>query len=792
MCKFLTNSLKYGTLTKLFFIKSFKTSTTVWAALSLLGLCACNPYRYLAADQSLVTKNAIVGITPDYEEKALSIVQPQPNRRLLLIGPKLRLVLYLRAISGVVLTHRDSIVIDKIGEPPALFDSVKIVKSTEQLQSFLFNKGHFGSKVGFAYTTKRKRTKVNYLVQETPAYTIVSINYFETQKPIDQEINRLKDKLDIKIGDNYDLDKLDQERTRITKTMREQGYMLFNKDLITINIDTNYQNTRKLALVFSTKSTEEPHIYKVFRYDSIVVNTNYDIFALNNFSNSTAYKVKDYLFYTSKISPTNPLVIANSILFKPGDLYSESKMRLTQSRLSELNVFSYVNSQLIPVIAPNSQKVNVNILLAPAKKRDLKLGFEVTTLSGSNLGVSAVSALRNKNFFGGAEVLALQANGGLETQLGVGTLPRVFGIFNTYELGLSSSLYIPRFVFLFKKTAIAQKAEAARTNIGISVLRQARAEYTRFIAKGSLGYEWKADKATSWGFYPIELNLGRTPFLDPVFRDSILQKDPYQIFSFGSHFTTDTRISYTKNLLAEKEGYFLRTSIESAGNLYAVGAKALGGTPDKIFGLPIFRYVRADFDLRKYIRTDPNNVLAFRGFVGVGLPLGKDSLTLPIEKLYIIGGSNSLRGWNARELGPSKNNYYKDRTAQFAELKIEASAEYRLKITKAINLAFFGDVGNIYSLANGSDNGFELKNFYKYLAINTGVGLRYDISYVVLRLDYGLKLRDPAFWATNAWVISHLFDKNWTRTQWKQDLNTTSNYKKYPFFVPQIGVGIPF
>jgi outer membrane protein assembly factor BamA len=766
--------------------------------LMLMVLYSCRPLKYIEPTQSIITKNKINGASATYKNQALSIVAPRPNRRLLAVGPRTKLWLYLRAINKEIITHRDSILINKIGEPPALYDSIKISESAKAIENFLFDKGHFGSKVTTQYKTRRKRTTVTYMVQQTPPYTIINIKYFEGTQPIDQEINQLKSGLLLKIGGNYDLDLINQERTRITKALREKGYMLFNKDFIALDVDTNFENNRKISLIFKTKPTEEPHIYQTFRFDSIRVNTNYDIFSINKFAGATAYRVDDYWFYTTRISPTNPRVIAGSILFKPGDLYSESALRLTQNRLSELNVFGYVNSQLRPVVQPktttNSQKVNVDILLSPAKKRDIKMGFEASTLSGTNPGISALVGVRNKNYFGGAEVLSIQGNGGLESQIAGQNSPLepILGIFNTYELGLNASLYIPRFIKPLKNSKILQKAEAARTNISLSGLRQARAEYTRLVAKGSLGYEWKSDKTTAWGFYPIELNLGRTPFINQQYLDSILLQDPYQRFSFSDHFTTNTRITYTKNKLNEIEGYFFRTSIESAGNLYNITARSLGQSPKTIFGLPIFRYIRTDFDVRKYLKLSQNGTLALRNFVGIGLPLRTDSLTLPIEKLYVIGGANSLRAWNTRELGIGKNNYYKDRRPQFAELKIEMSAEYRLQISKAANLAFFIDAGNIYSMANGSGNKFKFNDFYKYLAINTGAGIRYNISYVVLRLDVGVKLSDPAFYDTgNSWVIKNIGDRNWRRTDWQQALDLNYNIK-YRFFVPQVGIGLPF
>lgn len=125
--------------------------------------------------------------------------------------------------------------------------------------------------------------------------------------------------------------------------------------------------------------------------------------------------------------------------------------------------------------------------------------------------------------------------------------------------------------------------------------------------------------------------------------------------------------------------------------------------------------------------------------------------TSPYNEQFYIGGANSIRAFTIRSIGPgryyqnSDNNKYAyiDRTG---DLKFEANLEYRFPILGDLHGATFLDSGNIWLIRNDPDRpGGQLKwgSFLKDLALGTGFGLRYDLTFIVIRFDVGIGLHLP-------------------------------------------------
>jgi len=77
---------------------------------------------------------------------------------------------------------------------------------------------------------------------------------------------------------------------------------------------------------------------------------------------------------------------------------------------------------------------------------------------------------------------------------------------------------------------------------------------------------------------------------------------------------------------------------------------------------------------------------------------------------------------------------------------MEGNVEYRFTIYKSFKGALFADGGNIWLRkpdANRRGGEFNKNLFLKQLAIGTGIGLRYDFSFFVLRLDTAFPIRRP-------------------------------------------------
>ena len=187
----------------------------------------------------------------------------------------------------------------------------------------------------------------------------------------------------------------------------------------------------------------------------------------------------------------------------------------------------------------------------------------------------------------------------------------------------------------------------------------------------------------------------------------------------------------------------------------------LSGPKYHFLGTPFAQYLKTDIEYRKGILINKYNMFAFRAFGGIVMPYG-NSDQVPFERKYFTGGANGIRAWPVRTLGPGSYQLSPNEFPnQSGDIKLEANAEYRFAMIGNFEGAFFIDMGNIWSLRdNRPGTEFKWNSFYKDIALGTGTGIRYDFSYVILRVDLGIKLHDPSLTDTKWIPFSRLLKKD--------------------------------
>ncbi len=398
------------------------------------------------------------------------------------------------------------------------------------------------------------------------------------------------------------------------------------------------------------------------------------------------------------------------------------------------------------------------IQLTPFNMQSYTIELEGTNSSG-DFGFGGNLIYQHRNIFGRAEILDFKIKGSLETLNEYYT--RSYK--NTYEYGAEAGLQIPRFLLPIRSISFVRRYNP-RTNLSMAYSYQQRPDYTRTIANAAFGYSWRSSGFMTHIINPVELNLVKLPFSTPLF-DSIIHFYNLEA-SFRDHLVSETNYSFIfNNQDIRKAGNFVyfRFNAETAGNILS-GFSSGAGRPKesgyyKIFGTQFAQYVRSDIDLRYYRMLYSDNSLVYRIFAGAGLPYG-NSTALPFEKKYFAGGANSIRAWQVRSLGPGSFNeeLYRSFPNRTADIKLEANLEYRFNMFWLLEGALFMDAGNIWAIDyNDKRKGaqFRFGEFYKDIALGTGVGLRFDFSFFIFRLDMGLKLRDPAEPEGKRWVHLH-------------------------------------
>lgn len=713
-----------------------------------------------------------------------------------------------------------------VSEPPVVYDSMLTKKSSRQIKSFLNKKGFFISSVkDSVFYNWKKDAKVYYTIKAAAPYKIKSIKYNIPDELLKYYVFADTSNTLIKRGDNYDEDVFDQERERITNELNNNGYYLFTKDYIYYQWDSADNKVNLLLGIrnYATKVNETsdsviiaPH--KRFYINDIYIETDFasrqkantakDTLQVDDFGkpisgNDITYYIlhKDKMRYKTR-------VLLNTIFIHKGELYQLKNVEDTYKRLQEIKSFKTITINFSP---KGSDKLDCFIKLSPILKQSYTIETEGKNTSG-NLGFGGSFVYQNRNLLKGAEVLELRFKGSIEATktLSNSSSLQNGSAFNTSEYGPEGNIYIPRFLVPFKIKA--SKRSNPKTIFTSSYIFQHRPYiidnvpnfYTRYITNLSYGYTWQQTQRISHSISPFIMSVVKVelPAELATYMESL--SNIYIRNSFTNHLVTSTRYTFTyneQNIKKLTNFSFFRLNAESSGNLLRGICELVNNAQPatiqqdeegryNLFGIPFSQYLRMDVDYRFYYYPNEFNKIVWRFAAGIGKPFANFD-ELPFERSFFSGGANGIRAWQARALGPgSYSNNGQANFDQYGDGQLESNLEYRFKIIKQMNGAVFVDAGNVWLRkvdVSRPGGDFQWDRFYKEIAVGSGIGLRADFSFFIIRFDLGLKLRDPQFEESKRWVI-----QNYNNYEWRRIYAESHNNQKYGFLAFNIGIGYPF
>lgn len=663
--------------------------------------------------------------------------------------------------------------LQKNGEPPVLLDSIKIRKSKELLTNYAQNKGFFQAWVTDSVIIKKKKATVIYTVHRGPSYYIDSIQYDINDPVINFYIESNISQSKLKNGMKYDLQKLDDERTRLTDILKNKGYFNFYKDYLKYEADTlsdsgHIHLTMKLTESNLPIDTTRIKQHKKYKIDTIYVYPNFQINP-DDIVTADTIKYKDYTYIFYNKHNYNPKIISQRIFFEKDQYYSTSNETNTQKSLSELRNFKYIHIKLEPVFTDKKDDLLKCIIeLSPMPKQNLGIEAQGTTTAG-NLGVSVSTSYVNKNLFKGAEYFEFRLYGGAEISIinATDTLNKtVLGPFNTFEVGTQISLLTNRFLFPIKIDKVAKWIKP-KTRFSVGFNYQTRPDYSRLVGSLTFGYEWSSSNRIKHILNPAEISYVYVNKTDSFENYINSIGDQFVLNSYISHYIQAASYTFLYNSLdlnSRKDFIFFRGNVQWSGNILALVSKIGNDVPDAegyhtVFGnIRYAQYFRTELDLRYYLHAHKYHSFAFRAFLGLGVPYG-NSKVMPFEKAFFIGGSNDLRAFLPRTMGPGS---YLDtnpkRVDQVGDIKILINAEYRAKIYRFIEGALFADFGNIWLLNDDIDRpgGTFSGKFIEEFALGAGAGLRLNFGFFIFRFDVAFPFRDPRLPFGSRWVIANL------------------------------------
>lgn len=748
-----------------------------------LVVASCSSTRRLKPGQILYV-GAEVKINPDSSvkidnqkdvKKTLeSKTRPRPNKSIL--GFRYKLFLHNLAGDTVKPKGIGNWLKNKVGEAPVLLSEVKIKYNNDVLKSYLISQGYLQAEVSGDTTVKNKKGKAIYTANTGIRYKINSVTFPKDTGTLTNIIVSNKEKSLLKVGNFYDLDTYKNERVRIDNDLKENGYFYFSPDYLILQVDSTI-GKNLVDVTLKVKDIAPDAALKPYTINEINIFPSYSLRRDSILRRLKPIKYNDFSIYDNR-NTFKPKVFDRLVFFKKGENYNRKDHNQSLNRMVNLGAFQDVRAEFLPLDSFKNNQLNLNIYLTPLKKNSLTFSVTGTSKSNNFVGSEVKLTQTTRNLFRGAEQLDISVSGGFETQVS----GQSQGL-NSYSLTGEGKLTFPQFIVPFYKPK-STTAFIPKTIASLSYQLLSRGSlYNLNSFKTEFGYNWKENIYKEHTLNPIAVNYVQ-PSINPLKQDSLLAVPGLRNvlerqFIIGSNYN----FTYTNQMEdSRRNNLYFNGSVETSGNVWGLFVSKNDAGERQLFKTSLTQFVRLETDLRDYYKITRNIVWANRLNLGYGYAYG-NSTSLPFVRQFFAGGSNDVRAFRARSLGPG--TYQVDQTKNYADqagdIKMMLNTELRFKIVSVLHGAIFADAGNIWLRKedpNRPGSGFVAKNAFSELAVGTGAGLRIDATIFVIRLDGAFPIRKPYLPSGQRWVLNEV---DFGSKTWRKEN-----------FILNIGIGYPF
>lgn len=630
---------------------------------------------------------------------------------------------------------------------PVLISDVRPELRVEMLNSVLNDNGYFGSNVNYELLRSKrdpKQAKIIYSMDVMQPYRYRDISFFKATTPLQYYIDSLAQREGhLRKGARYCTDSLSAVRVNITNRLRNKGYYFFRPEYIEFLADTT-NGFRQMDLRLTLADNIPPNALRKYYVGNVqaVVQNYFGVGVPDTMVTKQCTVVK-----------YNPIrlrknLIPSNIAMQRGRLFTVRGLERTQENLSRLGIFSAVNIDTTPLDSVVGDTLDVYLNCKLDMPLEAKFEIQAASKSNSYIGPSAVVGLTNKNLFGGGEQLRSELKFSYEWQTG----KKVQKKLDSYEVGLNFTLAFPR--LLAPKFVDRSRRYINWTNItmGFDLVNQPK-YYKMFDFNIGMNWEWHANKHSLNSFSPFTLKYTHLFDFSDEFMD-IAMSNISIANSFSNKFIPMMIYSYTYDRqYGKKKKLNWNVTLSEAGNvaycIWALAGAEKGMDAKELFGTPLSQFVKAHTQLVFSYQFYPDNWIVSRVFVGAEHAYG-NSTEVPFSEQFYVGGSNSLRAFPVRSIGPGSYRNPDAELMQFYDqtgtFKYEMNFEYRFPIFSVVKGAIFLDAGNVWLLKKDElrpGGELTLKSFVKDMALGTGVGVRLDMDFIVVRADLGIGLHNP-------------------------------------------------
>ena len=785
-----------------------RTYLLVWGLMAMVLLGSCNIKGYLPEGAYMLTQNIVEtdNTTPRSERITSSEINKYIRQRPSMDLWGVRAWIYCQADS-VGAKWWDKL-LRNVGAEPVILDTTQSRLSAANIEAYVASRGFFNAveEYSFRLNPKNRTASVTYTTFQGEPYRVAKVE------------NKIEDGFMAKVlaadtatslikpGGILDLEKLGAERSRVAQQLHDRGYYDFSMSDIEFQVDTTIGNHKgNVAMVINgrTKGYDKQgrpikENYPLYRLGKIKVLPSYDatraatdpdyFLSLDTLS----YEGLDVI-YTDGEPNLRPSMLRKFIRLQQGSLYSNARVNSTYDNLLGIEYIRSANILFSPTSAPltpvtligdhwsetaetTEGVLDCEIRLTPAQRQSYKVELEASTTS-SFYGVATTVGYQNRNIFRGAELFDMSFTFGYEfLKVADPSFNR-----NSVELGGRVGITFPQFLFPGDFDPMG-RIQDAKTRLEFSINDQNRRYYDRVLSNVTFGYNWSVGPMYHYSLRPFDVSLVKMNHVSQSFLDRL--QNPYLKDSYTTQMMAGLSGTFhygEQNITAKRDYVDLRANIGTSGNVISGIKKLLGSSKTDghytMFGIPYAQYIRTDLQWAQSIGVGEQSNFVYRLFGGIIYPYGNSRHeSLPADRLFYAGGVNSMRGWSVRTIGPgSSPEVHSGYPSQFGNLRLEANAEFRFPIWSIFDGAVFMDAGNVWYTPDihGVPEGaaFRFNSFIPQVALNTGFGLRLNLTVLVLRLDWGIQLHNPNKPEGERWVIAH--------PKWN---NTALNF----------GIGYPF
>lgn len=654
-----------------------------------------------------------------------------------------------------------------LGRQPVLMSWVNPELRAQVAQGVLRNNGYFNGQVGYEIIQKKnpKTAKIAYDVHPGRLYRLDSIGYFDFPAEADSLIRLTLDEAAIHKNDPFAVSRLDAERQRISTLLRNNGFYYYQPSYAsyladTFVVDGKAQLQLRMAKDVPVEATHKWYIGKVnINMKKTFMEQPTDSISRRSFT----------IRFTGKNPPIRARVLMADMKLRPRQLFSYDNYQQSVAKINAMGLFSMTDFTFTPrdtTAACDTLDLTLNCVFDKPWDHYIETNFNARTIG--RMGPELRMGVTRRNAFRGGELIDINVHGSYEWSTQGGSQ------MNNYEYGADASIEFPRIIAPFfggnrvqrdKEGRVVRRKRFYSTP---TTLAKASTDiiyrpdyYKMHVVSGEWTYRWQTSAQSSHEFSPLTVKYQYMNTKTDAF-DSIMAKNPYLMGTMEDYFTPEMRYTYTYTSPSNLSNPIRwETTLTESGNfvslVYLLKGNSWNEKDKKLFKNPYSQFLKLETDFAKTWTFDSHSSLVAHLNAGYIYAYG-NSNWVPITEMFYVGGANSIRAFPVRGIGPGAfpgiDNKAYSYLMQNGDVKLVLNLEYRRQLFGNLYGALFLDSGNVWYTNEDfdgveefneifRDSRFRLKNLFNDMALGTGVGLRYDLGFLVLRLDWGYALHVP-------------------------------------------------